>query len=416
MGKSKKKMVNVCLLIAVMTAVSVLLTLNYVCTSNITKGKTNDKNVAAKKPAHYTVVKFDPDKNHMAVVGGIEKSAEKNVVQKFCNNFSGKKHFKIVNKRLPDAEKFSLVWQTSSVQTEQILKTSPSEIKNEKAALKFIAKGLGDTELCWAESCSDMLMIAGWAQNVKSPYTKQKFTSVDKVSDYYTKNFVDKSGTAYAGVDYFITGKVNYPDLMMAVVKVKAKSKAMFPKVATENVAHYYDWFLEDNEFRESEFISTLKKYIDQGGSVGFDLATIMEDGVGKHAMTIAGYVLDKKTGKITHLVIINSDDNALDYKNSKCTKYDTLKDAKKNPALRKENRPNVFNVYPVKYQKYKKKKYLSLVGYSKNKNEKTIISDITVLEQYQDRDSGDSKTAIRKFTSQTDFDQMWTVKSLYCN
>lgn len=343
---------------------------------------TQDKSSKREElPPEYTVIKFYPDNNHFAVLGGIERDIANDIIRKFKDGFSTDKPFVILNDRLPDAEKFSLVWQTSSVQTENIMRVSPSEIEDMDAALELIAKGVGDTTLCWAESCSDMLMIAGWAQKAIDPYSGKKFATVDMVSDYYTKNFIDKGGTAFAGIDYFITGSVNYPEMMEAVVKVNAQSVSMFPGVITDNVAGYYDW-LDGEPFDENNFISLLK-VIDNGGAAGIDIAIIEEQGFGKHAVTIGGYVLDEKTGKLSHLAIINSDNDALDYKDEDCTQYDTLEDAERDPSLRKENRIDTYTVYPVEYEEYNNREYLSLSGYSTNEDEKIIIVDMTTLEHY---------------------------------
>ena len=61
-----------------------------------------------------------------------------------------------------------------------------------------------DRLLCWAGTASNMLWMAGYAQNAINPLTGETFKSEDEVFDYYRTYFTDDAGDELAGIVYFI--------------------------------------------------------------------------------------------------------------------------------------------------------------------------------------------------------------------
>ena len=61
-----------------------------------------------------------------------------------------------------------------------------------------------DRLLCWAGTASNMLWMAGYAQNAINPLTGETFKSEDEVFDYYRTYFNDEAGDELACIVYFI--------------------------------------------------------------------------------------------------------------------------------------------------------------------------------------------------------------------
>ena len=62
---------------------------------------------------------------------------------------------------------------------------------------------IGDTDLCWAATASNMLYWAGWGKNTGS----LKVSIEDDLLDYYKKYFTDVAGYIDAGIKWFWTGQ-----------------------------------------------------------------------------------------------------------------------------------------------------------------------------------------------------------------
>ena len=55
-----------------------------------------------------------------------------------------------------------------------------------------------DTLHCWAASCSNMLWLSGWADDIENPRT---FESEDDIFEYYNVNFTDRGSDSDRGLD-----------------------------------------------------------------------------------------------------------------------------------------------------------------------------------------------------------------------
>ncbi|MDO5567012.1 MAG: hypothetical protein Q4G59_10185, partial [Planctomycetia bacterium] len=60
--------------------------------------------------------------------------------------------------------------------------------------------GIGDSELCWAGSASNVLFYTGWANE------ELGFNNEDDVFDYFRSHFSDYGSQTYYGIDWFLTG------------------------------------------------------------------------------------------------------------------------------------------------------------------------------------------------------------------
>lgn len=66
---------------------------------------------------------------------------------------------------------------------------------------------LGDSDLCWAASSSNMLINSGWAYKAINPSTGDYFKTTDEVFEYFVESFSNGGNTQKNGSDWFIGGR-----------------------------------------------------------------------------------------------------------------------------------------------------------------------------------------------------------------
>jgi autotransporter passenger strand-loop-strand repeat protein len=161
---------------------------------------------------------------------------------------------------------------------------------------------VGDKELCWAATASNMLYWAGWGRNTSNLSVKIE----DDLLDYYKKYFTDAGSFVDSGIEWFMTGKYDN--------KSNASASALQPGVGdgggffkSVSVSSY----LKVDTNARTAMVS-VENDLKAGNICGLGIYWPVSGG---HAITCWGYEYNASVSKnrkdyYTGIYISDSDDN----------------------------------------------------------------------------------------------------------
>ena len=160
--------------------------------------------------------------------------------------------------------------------------------------------GVGDTDLCWAATASNMLYWAGWGKNTGS----LKVSIEDDLLDYYKKYFTDVAGYIDAGITWFWTGQYDNAYYSKAS-QLKQGGGGGFYSAQTLS-----DYLKVDS--RSITAMSSVDSFLKEGDICGLGIYWPVTGG---HAITCWGFSYNDSLAKnnknyYTGIWISDSDDN----------------------------------------------------------------------------------------------------------
>ncbi len=166
---------------------------------------------------------------------------------------------------------------------------------------------VGDTELCWAATCSNMLRYTGWGM-------VSDFQTEDDILAYFTSHFTDDGSTIEAGNEWFLTG-VYAPDDDDddddddEGSQLTQAGGAFWPGAHWNEVGGTLDAItlhqsvnsdgklIETADFSfNMEVVTTLTNHLQNGDAVGLGVEWMNQSTMepeGGHAITLWGYAYD---------------------------------------------------------------------------------------------------------------------------
>lgn len=233
-----------------------------------------------------------------------------------------------------------------------------------------------DRLLCWAGTASNMLWMAGYAQNAINPLTGETFKSEDEVFDYYRTCFTDEGSLEAAGIVYFISGKYSEQGIMDASqLKDDAPPGGFFPTLDVDRV-------MVDVQQDPEGCADVLELYdslqADEcKGSAGLGIYfwKIADEKIyGGHAITLLSIEKDED-GKYLGIWIVDSDDS---------TPYSSglTGDTPEERAALAANAPNIRQYYTISYEEIDGE-YIWMINDYVPSEYKTLILTLTYLMQY---------------------------------
>lgn len=165
-----------------------------------------------------------------------------------------------------------------------------------------------DSNLCWAASCSDMLILSGWAQVPEGA----DFSNEDVLFDYYASMFTNAAGMQNAGLLWFFEG-VNFIYRIAGAAQVVGGQSAedgLLREYCADDMVTFCDLWYTDGF---GEAMTSLTGDADGdvcaiGLIIGFyDPET--DTRLGGHSITVTGYATDED-GNFTQIVFADSDNS----------------------------------------------------------------------------------------------------------
>ena len=223
---------------------------------------------------------------------------------------------------------------------------------------------------CWAATAANILWTTGYAQQAVSPYTKNKFASVDEVLTYFSQNFTDMSGCPYYGIQWFMNGKyVAAGDETFAQLKKAGSGKRLTSVNLDERDALIS---VLDDVMK----IGTLESVTSDG--IGVLIRWLNEDtkqlSDGAHWMTVVGVVIDESkpvtnSGHYRALIVANSDDSPVN--GSLSAKRDAKTSAK-------AAQPNQYRMLRINYDP--ELHLWTLSGFDNSQGQSAVITHFSTL------------------------------------
>ena len=256
-----------------------------------------------------------------------------------------------------------------------------------------------DTLHCWAASCSNMLWLSGWADEITNPRTGKLFKSEDDIFEYYNVNFTDRGSDADRAIDWFFMGEYFLSGNSNGA-GVFDKSAGGFKKTFVSSLAQTQYDLVE----RPSDIEKLLRVAAAPENRSVFEVSvgSVSASGLSgsQHALTGIGLITDPDTDDIAKkykaIILIDSDNDGIPAAEEQ-TGWKQIADefegddpfSEKNNEVRarlikymedhKETRPNSYTVYRLRYSADAAgTPYWEVVGYSDN--EPTAIYDIDEL------------------------------------
>lgn len=232
-----------------------------------------------------------------------------------------------------------------------------------------------DRLLCWAGTASNMLWMAGYAQNAINPLTGETFKSEDEVFDYYRTYFTDDAGDELAGIVYFINGEYTEQGIPGASqLKGDAPQDGFFPSL------NAYDVTIEvvQDSVSGVDVLETYDSLQDESAGcagLGIYFWNIHEEKInGGHAITLLSIEKDED-GRYIGIWFVDSDDS---------TPYDSglTGDTPEERAALAADAPNVRQYYTISYEEFDGE-YIWMINDYVSSKYKTLILTLTYLMQY---------------------------------
>ncbi|MBP5597197.1 MAG: hypothetical protein J6Y02_17575 [Pseudobutyrivibrio sp.] len=233
-----------------------------------------------------------------------------------------------------------------------------------------------DSLLCWAATTSNMLWIAGYAQNAINPLTGEPFKSEDEVFDYYRTCFTDSGGYEADGISYFINGEYNIqgiPDISQ--LKDDAPKGGFFPTLNFDNIV------VDAVQDQESgidvlEIYDILHDEYEGAAGLGIYFWNVPEEkAVGGHAITLLAIEKDEN-GNYLGIWVVDSDDS---------TPFNDglIAETPGERAALAANAPNIRQYYTISYEEVDGENVWVINGFTALSSYKTLILTLTYLRQY---------------------------------
>ena len=232
-----------------------------------------------------------------------------------------------------------------------------------------------DRLLCWAGTASNMLWMAGYAQNAINPLTGETFKSEDEVFDYYRTYFTDDAGDELAGIVYFINGEYTEQGIPgPSQLKGDAPQDGFFPSLNAYDVVQEV---LQDS-VSGVDVLETYDSLQDESAGcagLGIYFWNIHEEKIkGAHAITLLSIEKDED-GRYIGIWFVDSDDS---------TPYSSglTGDTPEERAALAADAPNVRQYYTISYEEFDGE-YIWMINDYVPSEYKTLILMLSYLMQY---------------------------------
>lgn len=256
-----------------------------------------------------------------------------------------------------------------------------------------------DTMHCWAASCSNMLWLSGWAEEITNPRTGDPFSSEDDIFEYYNVNFTDRGSDADRAIDWFFMGEYFLSGSSNGAGVTKKGAGGFMKSFVSSLAQTQYDLVK-----KPSDIENLLRVAADPENRSVFEvsLGSVSSSGLSgsQHAVTGIGLITDPDADDIAEkykaIILIDSDNDGfpaaeelpgwnaiidrLKAAEPFSDEYNTIMDELiQYMEDRKELRPNSYTVYKLRYSTdVNGTPYWELVGYSDQ--DATAIYDIDEL------------------------------------
>lgn len=239
-----------------------------------------------------------------------------------------------------------------------------------------------DQLLCWAASASDMLWMAGYAENCVNPQTGELFQSEDEVFDYFRNTFTDEGSLQEAGIEYFLNGTYKYQgESGASQVRDDGFAGGYFPEINASDVCFV---IVNDPTMTKYDMIDEYYNLINEYGGAGslgvnwWDIAEERNSDMG-HALTLVDFEKDDN-GYYVGVWFVDSDNDPV------YSIYPTpTGEYTDDNALRAElaaNQPNKMHHYNLSLQSVDNGLYYVIEGYG-NSDYLAIIEVIIYLMEF---------------------------------
>lgn len=251
----------------------------------------------------------------------------------------------------------------------------------------------GDSNLCWAASTADMLVMTGWNDGMNE----------DEIMSEFTENYFDEGSFQNTGIKFFFNGVNDGQNSEDAADKTGARNAVFVENDSAElmsstqvrdpgrddngnirNAGHYNEYAAEcvtENinaaSYESSEIAKIIIDAVDQGNAVGMDIVFYNGDSrVGVHALTVTGYIRTAD-GSLKALIIADSDND-----NKWKTEYG---DSAAATLENRRARPDSYDMFLTGSFTHQDKEYLTLQDYRysnpKMKYDNAVIQQIVILK-----------------------------------
>ena len=281
-----------------------------------------------------------------------------------------------------------------------------------------------DSYHCWAASCSNMLWMSGWADELINPRTGQPFKSEDDIFEYYNVSFSDQGGDSDRGIDWFFMGEFFLKGSTNGPHTMHDPSGGLQPSFVSTIAQKQYDLVEKPSDIERMLRVGAA----DPANRSVFEVSTGSLD-AGElsdplHAMTGIGLITDPDADSIAEkykaIILIDSDNDASSSEEERAEweaimrKFEGTEpfSPESNAVMSelveymesgKEIRPNSYTIYKLRYSKDKKgTPYWELVGYDKNAtiaiyniNELPCPSEKVIAECTEDKGSANVNSEV---------------------
>lgn len=266
----------------------------------------------------------------------------------------------------------------------------------------------GDSNLCWAASTADMLVMSGWNDGLNE----------DEIMSEFTEAYFDEGSYQHSGIKYFFNGvndgqnaadnaddkgskdaafvENDSAELMSSTQardpgrdrNGKLRNNGHFNKYAAECVTEC----INGAEYDAADLGKIIVAAVDNYDAVGIDIVFYNGDSrVGVHALTVTGYIISDD-GNLAALIIADPD-NDIELKQS----YGESAEATQSD---REDRPDSYDMFLTGSFTHQEKEYLTLADYRFNnpkmKYDNAVIQQIVVLKSRQSEDAALEKSGTK--------------------
>lgn len=258
-----------------------------------------------------------------------------------------------------------------------------------------VSKGqpYGDSNLCWAASTADMLVMTGWNDGMNE----------DEIMSEFTENYFDEGSFQSSGIKFFFNGVNDGQNSEDSADKTGARNAVFVENDSAElmsstqvrdpgrddngnirNAGHYNEYAAEcvtENinaaSYESSEIAKIIIDAVDHGNAVGMDVIFYNGDSrVGVHALTVTGYIRTVD-GSLKALIIADSDND-----NKWKTEYG---DSAAATLENRRARPDSYDMFLIGSFTHQDKEYMTLQDYRysniKMKYDNAVIQQIVILK-----------------------------------
>ena len=206
---------------------------------------------------------------------------------------------------ITSAEEYAVAVCTASLKTD-------ITVSGDLTDAEKLVSATGDSNLCWAASCADMLVLSGWADGPESV----TFATEDELFDYYMGRFTNAPSMQQAGLIWFFSGVNLYQNYVsQSVAKLRGgytDADGFLRAYCPEDMITLYD-SVDDSAIGAA--LGSLTGDAD-GDACALGIIFGFYNSItgarnGGHAVTVTGYATDE-SGKYCELIVADSDNSML--------------------------------------------------------------------------------------------------------